>query len=348
MKEDIFGLYNKCNLCPRRCGVSRNLGAADGGGDLGFCGESSELRLGCASIHKGEEPMVTGKGGSGTIFVSGCNLRCVFCQNYQISQNYISEQASAGRAAATSASADNVPLGRAVNTEEFTQICLALEAEGAENINIVTGSHAVPAIAAGLDAARAGGLKIPALWNTSSYETPETLEILRNRIQMFLPDLKTLDSDVSGRFYNAPDYPQAATAAIFKMIELNETASLRGIEGVIIRHLVLPGFLESSRCVLQWFADNAKGRAMLAVMTQYTPVRAHMRGSSVKIKIPSRYVSQAEYETVLGWCEEFGIEDGYCQELVTGSSWLPDFNRLNPFSSRLSKPVWHWRTGFST
>jgi putative pyruvate formate lyase activating enzyme len=117
---------------------------------------------------------------------------------------------------------------------------------------------------------------------------------------------------------------------------------------VIIRHLILPGFLESTRQVLRWFADNAQGRALLSLMTQYTPVKSpRINGDAGPARIPSRYVSKAEYETVLAWCEEFGIEDGYCQELVRNSAWLPDFKRPNPFSSRLSKPVWHWRDGFA-
>jgi putative pyruvate formate lyase activating enzyme len=253
----------------------------------------------------------------------------VFCQNYQISQNR--------------------PTGRAVGTDEFAGICLALEGQGAENINIVTGSHAIPAIAAGLDVARAGGLKIPALWNTSSYENAQALELLRGRIKMFLPDLKTLDTGLASRFFRAPDYPVAAAAAIMKMLEMSEDAGAAP-DGVIIRHLILPGFLESTRQVLRWFADNAQGRASLSLMTQYTPVKnaspstGDDAGPAV---IPSRYVNKTEYETVLAWCEEFGIEDGYCQELVTNSAWLPDFKRPNPFTSRLSKPVWHWRDGFA-
>lgn len=231
-------------------------------------------------------------------------------------------------------------MGRAVSAAEFADICLALEKQGAQNINIVTGSHAIPAIAAGLDAARGGGLTIPALWNTSSYESEQALELLRGRVQTFLPDLKTLDSRLAAQFFNAPDYPAAATAAIMKMIAMSEhSENAAGM--VIIRHLILPGFLESTRQVLQWFADNAQGRALLSLMTQYTPVK-NAGGAA-----PSRYVNKAEYEAVLGWCGEFGIDDGFCQELVTGSAWLPDFNRVNPFSSRLSKPVWHWRDGFA-
>ena len=267
---------------------------------------------------------MSGKGGSGTVFVSGCNLGCAFCQNWQISRP--------------------PRLGRAVSTDEFTALCLELQNRGAENINIVTGSHAVPALAHYLSAAKAAGLRLPVLWNSSGYENPETLELLDGRIDTWLPDLKTLDSALAARFFNAPDYPAAASRAILWMMR-NRPGS------VIIRHLILPGYLESTRAVLRWFADNALGfarkarKAQLSLMTQYTPI-----GGSTPIggaeHIPGRFLDKREYEAVLGWLEEFGIEDGFCQELVlgkaAGSDWLPDFNRPNPFSSNLSVAVWHF------
>lgn len=335
---DFSGFYDSCNLCPRNCGVNRYCGC-------GFCGEGAELRLACASIHRGEEPPITGTGGSGTIFVSGCNLGCVFCQNHQISRPALLRSGLAARGA-------EQPLGRAVSIEEFVMICRTLQKAGAENINIVTGSHAIPALAAGIDAARSAGVYIPVLWNTSSYETVQALELLRGRIGIFLPDLKTLNVDIAKRFFNAPDYPAAAEAAIRTMMDMaaDSTGPGTAADRVIIRHLILPGFLDSTRQVLNWFADNARGRALLSIMTQWTPPAGAGFDSGVQkdmpAGIPSCYVSMAEYETVLAWLDEFGIEDGYCQELVTGSDWLPDFSRLNPFSSELSKPVWHWRDGF--
>jgi putative pyruvate formate lyase activating enzyme len=293
-----------------------------------------------ASIHRGEEPPLTGAGGSGTIFITGCNLGCVFCQNCQISQG------------------KNASLGRAVDAGEFAAICLALQEKGAENINIVTGSHAVPAIAAGISAARERGLSLPVLWNTSGYEGAASLAVLKDFVDVYLPDLKTLDSRLAGRLFNAPDYPEHAAAAILDMMDRRklEYAPIQqapgrqeGVlkSGVMIRHLILPGFPAASRDVLRWFAERCRGRALLSVMTQYTPVQ---REGCVdrEAGIPSRQVSFEEYETVLGWLAEFGIEDGFCQELTPGSDWLPDFSRTNPFSSELSTPVWHWREGFSS
>jgi putative pyruvate formate lyase activating enzyme len=302
-----------CFLCPRRCGITREEG------QRGYCGETAALRLAFAGIHRGEEPPITGAGGSGTIFVSGCNLGCIFCQNFQISQKGI---------------------GRAVSQDEFAEICLALQDHSAENINIVTGSHATPALALGIMEARKKGLYIPILWNSSGYDGMETLEILKDVVDVYLPDLKTLDTEIGKKFFNAPDYGKCATEAIIKMMEyrklcLDETI----LSGVMVRHLVIPGFLENTRQVLRWFSENCAGRshgkALLSLMTQYTPVK-------VSDTIPGHYVSEDEYNAILSMLDEFGIDDGYYQELITGSDWLPDFTRPNPFSSELSVPVWHY------
>ncbi|MDR2537720.1 MAG: radical SAM protein [Treponema sp.] len=304
-----------CLLCPRRCGVNR------AAGERGYCGESAVLRLAAASIHRGEEPPVSGAGGSGAIFVSGCNLGCVFCQNRQISHE---------------------AMGREVSITEFVAICLKLQALGAENINVVTGTHAIPAVVAGLKQARAEGLVIPTLWNSSAYESLEALSLLEDVIDVYLPDLKTLDPNLAACFFNAPDYPEYATKAILRMLDtrsLRTSANSTLMSGVIIRHLVLPGYLEATRETLRWFAEHGQGRALISVMTQYTPPR----GMGVRVKdAPKRFMSERDYETVLGWLEEFGIEDGFYQELTPDSDWLPDFTRQNPFSSTLSTAVWHF------
>jgi len=302
----MINQYASCRLCPRNCGVNRLTG------ETGFCAESAVLRIGAAVIHRGEEPPLVGTGGSGTIFISGCNLGCAFCQNYQISQGGAS-------------------IGREIDTGEFVKICAALRDKGAENINIVTGSHAIPAIVDGLIAAKNAGVLLPVLWNSSAYETTQALELLREHVDIYLPDMKTLDSEIAAKFFNAPDYPGTAKAAIKKMMEM---AGSR--KKVIIRHLILPGLLDSTRSVLRWFAENAMELAQLSLMTQYTPIPNRDR------PMPNRYLTKEEYETVLYWLEEFDIQDGFCQELVTGSGWLPDFKRNSPFSSELSVPVWHF------
>jgi putative pyruvate formate lyase activating enzyme len=298
---------------------------------------------------------LSGEGGSGTVFVSGCNLRCALCQNWQISGGTEGTAGTAGEC-----------LGRTVSTGEFAEICLALQNKGAENVNIVTGSHAVPALVEGLNAAKAQGLGIPVVWNSSGYENPETLGLLDGLVDIWLPDLKTLDTTLATRLFNAPNYPGAAVSAILRMLG-NRPGK------VIIRHLILPGYLESTRAVLRWFADNAAGNgAVLSLMSQYTPVGIRDQGSGIggsnsdnsiasvsypdnsnnnpqslvpspQSLIPGRFLNRHEYDTVLGWLGEFGIEDGFCQDYVTGSDWLPDFTRANPFSSGLSVPVWHWK-----
>jgi len=323
-----MGTYENCQLCPRHCGVNREAG------QRGYCGETAELRIAFAGIHNGEEPSLKGRGGSGTIFLSGCNLGCAFCQCFQIShgrglfeKKLISHETS-----------------RAVDTGEFAEICLTLQEKGAENINIVTGSHAAPAIAKGFEAARLQGLVIPALWNSSGYDGAETLDILENFVDVYMPDLKTLDSSIAAKFSNAPDYPEHAAAAILKMMEYRELRFDQNdvmLSGVIIRHLIIPGFLENTRQVLKWFAENCIGRAQISLMTQYTP--AKIPGN--KTTIPERLVSNEEYEEVFSILDEFGIYDGFCQELTSDTIWLPDFNRPNPFPPGISEPVWHWANG---
>ena len=309
MMTKLIHAYKMCRLCPRNCGVNRLVG------EIGFCGETSALRIGVALIHRGEEPPLVGNGGSGTIFVSGCNLGCSFCQNHQVSQR----------------EGDRPALGCEVSAEEFVKICTALNKNGAENINIVTGSHAIPAFVEGFSAAREHGIKIPILWNSSGYESIEALEMLKDHVDIYLPDLKTLDGEISAKYFNAPDYPETAAAAILKMINIKNNKP----DKVIIRHLILPGHLESTRRVLRWFADNAATGALLSIMTQYTPVHGRSR------PMPGCFVSEKDYDTVMSWLKEFDIEDGFCQELITGNEWLPDFKRDNPFSSELSVPVWY-------
>jgi putative pyruvate formate lyase activating enzyme len=328
---DIFSLYQNCLCCPRACGVNRDAG------ERGFCGETAELRLSSVVLHRGEEPPLTGKGGSGAVFITGCNLACAFCQNYQISrgerETLLRRKSPRGDFEGDECGKHGKRPGRTVSTEEFARICLALQDRGAENINIVTGSHAVPAIVAGITVARSAGLALPVLWNSSAYESLSALALLKEHVDMYLPDLKTLDSGLAAKWFNAPDYPETASAAIRAMI-----AARAG--KVIVRHLILPGCLDSTRAVLRWFAEHAAGRALLSVMTQYTPIPQNNKRAD---DLPGRFLNEAEYETVLGWLEEFGIEDGFCQELTAGGGWLPDFNRPNPFSSSLSVPVWHWR-----
>jgi putative pyruvate formate lyase activating enzyme len=233
-------------------------------------------------------------------------------------------------------------LGKALSTAEFADLCLALEARGAANVNIVTGTHASPAIAAALREARRRGLSVPILWNTSGYESAAGLAPLRGLVNIYLPDLKTLDAALARRYFAAPDYGDAATRAILWMMEqapLKWKAAPFESEllgGVIVRHLVMPGELRSTQAVLEWFARNARGRALLSLMTQYTPVVTTADTTTA----PSRHVNKAEYDELIGYLCDLSLDDGYVQELVPDDEWLPDFEKENPFGAELSVPVW--------
>ena len=322
------------------CGIDRYK-------NVSFCRETSDLRIAFAGLHFGEEPLVTVFGGSGTIFFTGCTLRCAFCQNYQISQD---------------------GLGRSVDKFEFVDICLKLQAAGAENINLVTGSHHIPKIAEFLRAARDGGLTIPFCWNSSAYENVEMLELLKGLVTIWLPDLKTLDSSLSKSLFAAPDYPNAATTAIRWMIENNplEIASLpeppnakpaewaepgeprdKMMSGVIIRHLFMPGKFEQTADVLGWLKENADGRAIISLMNQYTPVpfeeEADLLAARKKAlaSLENRLVTPQEDADIQDLIQAYDFEYLFYQELTDDTSWLPDFRRAQPFSNKLATPLWH-------
>ena len=315
-----------CRLCPRGCGAPRKEGAKP---SAAFCGEGSGLRLAWAGLHFGEEPPIAGAGGSGAVFVTGCNLRCPFCQNWQISRE---------------------GMGRPVSAEEFAAICIALEDAGAENVNIVTGSHAIPLIADGLKEARKRGLKIPVVWNSSAYESVASLKLLEGLVSIWLPDFKTMDADFAGAVLHARDYPERTAEAILYMAASSPLEYAAGKDGktqalksgVIMRHLALPARLEDTERVLRWFKRNLEGCALLSLMTQYTPVPA--AGAS---SLPNRFTSGDEYARLVEMLEAINIEEGFLQELNPDDEWLPDFSERQPFSSALAKPVWCWKEGFA-
>lgn len=326
---DTQSYYKHCAQCPRSCGVDRTAGKR------GFCGEDDKLRAAVACLHFGEEPFVTVFGGSGTIFLTGCTLACAFCQNYQISQK---------------------GYGKEISVDEFARICLDLQKAGAENINIVTGSHQIPALAQGLKAARDLGLAIPICWNSSGYESVETLELLRGLVDIWLPDIKTLNAALSKKLFNAPDYPETAKAALLWMME---TSPLKIVEakkdgetrekimsGVIARHLFLPGRFEESADVLDWLKKNLDGRAVISLMSQYTPVPFKEDAEALQKRLGSldaiqnRLVSRQEDADLRDLIEAYDFETLFYQELSDDTSWLPDFTRPEPFGNKLAKVLW--------
>ncbi len=344
MNEIIQKYYRNCTQCPRKCKADRT---ALSGAGMGFCREPAELRIAFAGLHFGEEPLVTVFGGSGTIFFTGCTLRCAFCQNYQISQN---------------------GYGREVSLEEFAQICLKLQEAGAENINLVTPSHNIPLIAEGIRLAKSYGVTVPFCWNSSAYESVEMLELLRGLVTIWLPDLKTLSSVLSKKLFAAQDYPDVAARAIRWMIENNpmqideipeppdakpvewaEPGETRDkmLQGVIIRHLFLPGRFEETADVLAWLKENADGKACISLMNQYTPVNFSEDKKELEARkqslstIENRLVTVQEDQDLQDLIEAYDFDYLFYQELTDDTSWLPDFTRKQPFSNKLAKPIWH-------
>ena len=333
--------YKSCTQCPRKCGIDRTAA------QRGVCGETADLRAAFAGLHFGEEPLVTVFGGSGTIFFTGCTLRCAFCQNYQISQN---------------------GYGAPLSSDSFTRMCLDLQAAGAENINLVTGSHHIPKIAEFIRAAKNNGVTIPFCWNSSAYETVEMLELLKGLVTIWLPDLKTLNNKLSKELFAAPDYGEVASRAIKWMIDNNplniaeipeppnakpaewaEPGQARDkmLQGVIVRHLFLPGRFEETAEVLGWLKENADGRACISLMNQYTPVpfdeeklRLEKRQKSLAT-IENRLVTAQEDADIQDLIEAFDFDYLFYQELTDDTSWLPDFRRPQPFSNKLATPIWH-------
>ena len=301
---------------------SGTCGADRAAGEVGFCGETNDVRVALATRHYGEEPPLTGTGGSGAVFFSGCTLRCSFCQNCRLSRG---------------------ESGRLIDPDELSRVFLTLERRGAEYINLVTGTHFAPQIAAALSLARKEGLALPVVWNTSGYENSAGLDIIENFVDVYLSDLKTLDPQLASKLFKARDYPEMAAAAIQRMAEMGHPVFDNGgalTSGTIVRHLVLPGLLQNTREVLEWFGEHLEGRALLSLMFQYLPLAGQ---SSVA---PERTIEDAEYYQVIGMLEKLGIEDGFVQEPDHASPWMPDFDAPNPFPDGYSKVVWHWKHGF--
>lgn len=330
--------YESCRLCPKKCGVNR----CD---STGFCKEPESIRIAVACLHFGEEPLITVHGGSGTIFLTGCNLRCAFCQNYQISQQ---------------------GMGKSVSKEEFAEICLRLQDAGAENINLVTGSHHIPALAEGLAEAKKRGLTLPVCWNSSGYDSVESLKHLEGLVTIWLPDLKTLSSELAFSLCAAKDYPQVAKEAILWMIKHNplkltsiskkiDGCSIQKekiMQGVIIRHLFLPGRFFETADVLQWLKENADGKAIISLMSQYTPVpfkdseeELARRAKSLS-SIENRLVNESEDADLKDLIEAYDFDYLFYQDLCADTEWLPDFERKQPFSNKLARPIWHWNYGW--
>ncbi len=286
----------KCSLCPRRCDALRTQTQNIGG----FCGRSLTLRVARAAMHFWEEPCISGKGGSGTVFFSGCNLGCVYCQNYNISHN---------------------GFGKDISVERLAEIFKELEDKGAENINLVSPSHYALQIKAALDIYRP---RVPVIWNSGGYDLAETLETMRGYVDIFLMDIKYLSNERALEYSAAYDYPEVVKAALVKANELQPEIKIQNgmmKKGVIVRHLLLPQATGEAINVFNFVREYAPS-AYFSLMSQYTPC-----GRAGEFSKINRSVTKREYEKVLGYICESGYENCYIQERSSSSTeYIPPFD----------------------
>ena len=293
-------LYENCILCPRNCNTNRN------DGNIGACMVSGKLKLARAALHYWEEPCISGEAGSGAVFFSGCSLHCVFCQNEEISRGQS---------------------GKEIGKERLVEIFLELQEKGANNINLVTPGQYVPHIIWAVERARDQGLKLPIVYNTSSYEKVETIRRLEGIVDIYLPDFKYMSSDIAMKYSKAKDYPEVAKAAIAEMVRQQpnpvfdeETGLMK--RGIIVRQLLLPNLLEDAKAIVKYLYDTYGDNIYLSLMSQFTPL------SNVE-NYPelNRKVSEKEYEEYVNYAIELGVENGFIQEEdVADESFIPHFD----------------------
>ena len=298
VKSYMMNLLRECNLCPRRCGIDRF-------NQIGFCGASDKVKIALVSLHQWEEPCLVGKSGAGTIFFSNCNLRCCFCQNHQISQGNF---------------------GIEVDINRLAEIFLEQQNRGAANIELVTPTHYVPQIITALDIAKSKGLNIPIVYNSNGYETVETVELLKGYIDIFLPDLKYLADDTAVKYSSAPNYFDTASNAIAKMFELVGSTEFdsSGLmkRGLIVRHLVLPNHRHESMKIVEWLYNTFGDTIYISLMNQYTPMF-----NAAKFKELNRRLTTFEYDSVINYAIELGVQNCYIQFGKTASKeFVPNFN----------------------
>ncbi len=292
-----------CTLCPRECKVDRSNGVK------GYCGYDDKLYVARAALHMWEEPCISGENGSGTVFFSGCPLRCVFCQNGNIA---------------------NTSIGKEITIERLVKIFLELQEKGANNINLVTPTHYTLHILEALKLAKERGLKIPVVYNTSGYEKVETLKMLEGLVDIYLPDMKYYSNELAKKYSRTDDYFEMAANALKEMyrqvgtFKFDESTGMMK-KGIIVRHLVLPGNIEDSKKVIKYLFDNYGHNIYMSIMSQYTPMEA--------IKLLNDYselhnkLDFDEYDKLLDYAIDLGVENAFIQEEdVAKESFIPDFN----------------------
>ena len=287
-----------CEACPFKCKVNRL------NGQIGKCKCNDKVKIDLYSLHYFEEPCISGKEGSGTVFFSNCNLNCIYCQNYQISQE--------GK-------------GYEITTEELSNIFLKQQANGANNINLVTPTMYVYQIIEAIKIAKSKGLELPIIYNTNGYENVETIRELKGYVDIYLPDLKYYSDELAIKYSKAPNYFNIATKAILEMInqvgvpEFDSNGIMK--KGVIIRHLVLPGHIQNSKHILKWLKENVDKKAYVSVMAQYFPTYKAKDDIYINRKLRNK-----EYREIENYLYTLDIENGYIQELGKHEEeYVPNF-----------------------
>lgn len=288
-----------CRICPRDCGVNRNQG------ELGFCRVPAEVILARAALHHWEEPCISGERGSGTVFFSGCNMGCVYCQNHEIALGVY---------------------GKKISARRLSEIFIELQEKGAHNINLVTPSHYVPQIREAILTSRSLGMTLPIVYNTSSYEKVETLKMLEGLVDIYLPDFKYFDENLGLRYSRTKEYRTIALEALKEMVRqtgkpvFDEEGML--LKGTIIRHLSLPGSLGDSKEILMLLKDTFGSGVYFSIMNQYTPMEVLRKYPELQRKL-----TEEEYEELVSFAQLLGIRKAFIQEGETqDESFIPPFN----------------------
>jgi len=288
-KERIKQAYQNlqsCQLCPHHCGVNRIAG------QRGICRSTEQVKISSSNPHFGEEPPISGVHGSGTIFFTNCTLRCIYCQNYPISQ---------------------LGHGNLISISELSRIMLALQKQNCHNINLVTPTHFVPQILKAVEQARASGLQIPFVYNTSGYESPKILKLLDGIIDIYLPDAKYADDVIAEKYSQAENYSSVVKIALKEMYR--QVGNLKmdkngiAVSGLIIRHLVLPHHLSGTDRVLRWIAENISKETYISLMAQYFPAFQASKHSKL-----SRRINREEYNKAREYFEKYGLTNGWIQQ----------------------------------
>ena len=293
-------MLKQCMLCPHNCKVNR------ANGEIGRCKCNDKIKIALVSLHKFEEPCISGENGSGTIFFSNCNLNCIFCQNYEIS---------------------HLGKGYEVTTEELANIFLEQQKRGAHNINLVTPTMYVIQIIEAIKTAKQNGLNIPIVYNTSSYENVETIRMLEGYIDVYLPDLKYYSNDLCNKYSKVNNYFENASRAILEMYkqvgspQFDDNGMIK--KGVIIRHLILPNYMQNTKNILKWIKENMPEDVYVSVMTQYFP--SYKACDDDKI---NRKINKKEYQNIENYIYDLNLKNGYMQDYVEDEDeekYVPEF-----------------------